>query len=577
MVKKTSARLQSNGGPILGYANQDDYLDEIIGDASIKEAKRQKMPGKVAQQKPGSGVPGGVENDSSSEDDNFFAVERIIDKRQKGKRVQYLVKWENYGEEANTWEPVSNLRNVKDLIVEFEKKIEMQVNINNQSSSTCISNHAAISSGQGDMQMQNVSGQTSENTKNNNANNKYGTSLNSKVIKKQIKLKENGNPIKDLTQKKLNNLKKCIGKQAKNSLQQNCSKAVQNSLDQLMSPMALVDENQQQNGNNIPMEVDHPNPPGSDNLLDSDMKKRLLDIQLQKELLQQQQQKIQEQELLMMQLFEQQQEQERQKRLQIQQQQQQQIKEQQERIQREILKNNNQSENNQQQQQHQQQQTSSINNFNNATFNSSIPENTSSCLNQQQQPLTIQDPIQASSENQANEKKFMGKKRAIRKMGSLSQALASQQTTNVQQQVGFGNLQHQQQQTDLISVTPVNSSNNIQAYQQKQPQQEIEEIKDDQPIQQQQVATTIIAECKGSFETDIPERVYSAKMSKHCIEVTIEWQVRADGVKPLPTQYSNNEVKERCPKLLVDFYESRINARSRGGSSQGAAQTINTN
>ena len=36
---------------------------------------------------------------------------------------------------------------------------------------------------------------------------------------------------------------------------------------------------------------------------------------------------------------------------------------------------------------------------------------------------------------------------------------------------------------------------------------------------------------KGSFETDLPEKVLSAKMSRMCIEVTIEWKIRLDGTK----------------------------------------------
>lgn len=51
-------------------------------------------------------------------------------------------------------------------------------------------------------------------------------------------------------------------------------------------------------------------------------------------------------------------------------------------------------------------------------------------------------------------------------------------------------------------------------------------------------------------------------MSQGLIHVTIEWKVRHNGHKPTETVFTNQEVKERCPKLLVDFYESRINARS---------------
>ena len=52
-------------------------------------------------------------------------------------------------------------------------------------------------------------------------------------------------------------------------------------------------------------------------------------------------------------------------------------------------------------------------------------------------------------------------------------------------------------------------------------------------------------------------------MSNGSIQVTIEWKVRADGVKPTESVFTNEVVKDKCPRLLVDFYESRINARSR--------------
>jgi hypothetical protein len=48
-----------------------------------------------------------------------------LEKRQVGKRFQYLVKWEGYSIEQATWEPASNLSNVKSMIKEFEMGLEM--------------------------------------------------------------------------------------------------------------------------------------------------------------------------------------------------------------------------------------------------------------------------------------------------------------------------------------------------------------------------------------------------------------------------------------------------------------------
>ena len=45
-----------------------------------------------------------------------YPVEKILKKRndQDGK-PEYWIKWRDYGEESNTWEPMSNLQHCKDL------------------------------------------------------------------------------------------------------------------------------------------------------------------------------------------------------------------------------------------------------------------------------------------------------------------------------------------------------------------------------------------------------------------------------------------------------------------------------
>jgi len=51
-------------------------------------------------------------------------VEDIVDKRKVGKRFQYLVKWEGFPHDQNTWEPISNLTNVKDFVTRLNQKLE---------------------------------------------------------------------------------------------------------------------------------------------------------------------------------------------------------------------------------------------------------------------------------------------------------------------------------------------------------------------------------------------------------------------------------------------------------------------
>mmetsp|Transcript_17514 Transcript_17514/g.24305 ORF Transcript_17514/g.24305 Transcript_17514/m.24305 type:complete len:248 (-) Transcript_17514:34-777(-) len=52
-----------------------------------------------------------------------YIVEKIVDKRKKGGKMQYLLKWQGYPDSDNTWEYVENVF-CTDLIAEFEKELE---------------------------------------------------------------------------------------------------------------------------------------------------------------------------------------------------------------------------------------------------------------------------------------------------------------------------------------------------------------------------------------------------------------------------------------------------------------------
>ncbi|KAI9111164.1 hypothetical protein K1719_017775 [Acacia pycnantha] len=57
-------------------------------------------------------------------DDDFYEVEAIRRKRMRKGQLQYLVKWSNWPESANTWEPLENLNSVPDVIDAFEKSLK---------------------------------------------------------------------------------------------------------------------------------------------------------------------------------------------------------------------------------------------------------------------------------------------------------------------------------------------------------------------------------------------------------------------------------------------------------------------
>ena len=51
--------------------------------------------------------------------DEEYEVERIVDSRYTGRRLEYLVHWKGWSESDHTWEPISNLGNATDAVRDF--------------------------------------------------------------------------------------------------------------------------------------------------------------------------------------------------------------------------------------------------------------------------------------------------------------------------------------------------------------------------------------------------------------------------------------------------------------------------
>ena len=68
---------------------------------------------------------------------------------------------------------------------------------------------------------------------------------------------------------------------------------------------------------------------------------------------------------------------------------------------------------------------------------------------------------------------------------------------------------------------------------------------------------------EGSFEQDVPKRVTKMRLDSGRLVCSVEWYQRDDGTFPEPTLMPTTLVKENSPRILCDFYESKLKIRER--------------
>merc|ERR1712223_557941 len=107
-TKSKPGPARKKGGPKSSKSKKDDDDDDLIVEEEILSPASKKSKSKK----------------SKEPEEEEYVVEKVVDKRTKRGKTQYLVKWKGWGEDDNTWEPIDNLEGSKGKIEEYEKKLK---------------------------------------------------------------------------------------------------------------------------------------------------------------------------------------------------------------------------------------------------------------------------------------------------------------------------------------------------------------------------------------------------------------------------------------------------------------------
>uniref|UniRef100_A0A8C5WRG3 Chromo domain-containing protein n=1 Tax=Laticauda laticaudata TaxID=8630 RepID=A0A8C5WRG3_LATLA len=80
-------------------------------------------PGTATVAAGGGGGGGGGESEEEEEEENVYEVEKILDMKTEDGEVKYKVRWKGYAPDDDTWEPEEHLKDCKEVLLEFRKKM----------------------------------------------------------------------------------------------------------------------------------------------------------------------------------------------------------------------------------------------------------------------------------------------------------------------------------------------------------------------------------------------------------------------------------------------------------------------
>lgn len=89
----------------------------------VKEVKEVKEP----RQKSSSNQESPSEEDEYSlveQGPDMYMVEKILKRKKQGNKNLYFIKWKDWPDSTNTWEPIENLQSCLDLVENFDNFIE---------------------------------------------------------------------------------------------------------------------------------------------------------------------------------------------------------------------------------------------------------------------------------------------------------------------------------------------------------------------------------------------------------------------------------------------------------------------